>query len=211
MPEPRFQRRKQDRPAEITEAAVAEFSEKGYSATRVDDVARRAGVSKGLLYLYFRTKEELFKSVVRSFIEPRVDALRSEIAETDLSAEEFLRGPFLQFVKKLPHSPARVLLRLMISEGPKHPDLTAYYWDHVVSVGLDALRQLLKKGVDSGEFRTSTLEQFPHLIMSPVLFSIMYSIVFDEHETLDTDRMLEAHVDLIVRSLKVTRPEGSTA
>jgi AcrR family transcriptional regulator len=157
MPEPRFQRRKQDRPAEITEAAVAEFSEKGYTATRVDDVARRAGVSKGLLYLYFRTKEELFKSVVRSFIEPRVDALRSEIAETDLSAEEFLRGPFLQFVKKLPHSPARVLLRLMISEGPKHPDLTAYYWDHVVSVGLDALRQLLKKGVDSGEFRTSAL------------------------------------------------------
>ena len=211
MPEPRFQRRKQDRPAEITEAAVAEFSEKGYTATRVDDVAKRAGVSKGLLYLYFRTKEELFKSVVRSFIEPRVDALRSEIVETDLSAEEFLRGPFLQFVKILPHSPARVLLRLMISEGPKHPDLTAYYWDHVVSVGLDALRQLLRKGVNSGEFRTSALEQFPHLIMSPVLFSIMYSIVFDEHETLDTDRMLEAHVELIVHSLKITHSEGSAA
>jgi AcrR family transcriptional regulator len=211
MPEPRFQRRKQDRPAEITEAAVAEFSEKGYTATRVDDVAKRAGVSKGLLYLYFKTKEELIKSVVRSFIEPRVDALRSEIVETDLSAEEFLRGPFLQFVRKLPHSPARVLLRLMISEGPKYPDLTAYYWNHVVSIGLDALRQLLKKSVDSGEFRTSALEQFPHLIMSPVLFSIMYSIVFDEHEALDTDRMLEAHVDLIVRSLKITQSEGSAA
>ncbi|MGH8222755.1 MAG: helix-turn-helix domain-containing protein, partial [Woeseiaceae bacterium] len=68
MPGPRFRRRKEDRPAEIAEAALAEFSEKGYDATRVDDVARRAGVSKGLLYLYFRTKEELFKAVVRGFI-----------------------------------------------------------------------------------------------------------------------------------------------
>ena len=67
------------------------------------------------------------------------------------------------------------------------------------------------QGVDSGEFRASALEQFPHLIVSPVLFSIMYSIVFDKHETLDSDRMLEAHVDLVVRSLKITRPEGSTA
>ncbi len=73
--QPRYQRRKQDRPQEITDAALAAFAEKGYAATRVDDVAKRAGISKGLLYLYFKTKEELFKAVVRSFVVPRIDAL----------------------------------------------------------------------------------------------------------------------------------------
>ena len=211
MPEPRFQRRKEDRPAEITEAAVAVFAEKGYSATRVDDVAKRAGVSKGLLYLYFKTKEELFKAVVKSFIEPRVDALRGRVQDSDLSAEEFLRGPFLQFVKGLPRSPARVVVRLMIAEGPKHPDLTAYYWQHVVSVGLDALRQLIRKGIDNGEFRDSALEQFPQLLLSPVLLSIMWLTVFEQYESLDTDKMLDAHVDLIIDSLRRELPEAGAS
>ena len=120
MAEPRFQRRKEDRPAEITQAALAAFAEKGYAATRVDEVAKRAGVSKGLLYLYFKTKEDLFKAVIRSFLSPRIDALISNIEETELSAEEFLRGPFLAFARSLPKSPAKILVRLMIAEGPKH-------------------------------------------------------------------------------------------
>ena len=201
MPEPRFQRRKDERPAEITEAAVALFSEKGYSATRVSDVAKRAGVSKGLMYLYFKTKEELFKSVVKSLIEPRVNALKSSIEQTDLTASEFLRGPFLQMIQQIPRSPARIVVRLMVAEGPKHPDLTAYYWEHVVSVGMGALRQLIRRGVDNGEFRRNALEEFPFLIVSPVLFSILYSLVFERHQPLDTDRMLEAHVNLLVDGL----------
>ena len=82
MAEPRFQRRKEDRPGEITQAALAAFAEKGYAATRVDEVAKRAGVSKGLLYLYFKTKEDLFKAVIRSFLSPRIDALISNIDPT---------------------------------------------------------------------------------------------------------------------------------
>jgi AcrR family transcriptional regulator len=85
MNEPRYQRRKQDRPQEITDAALAAFAEKGYAATRVDDVAKRAGVSKGLLYLYFKTKEELFKAVVRSFVVPRIDAL-TEVIDSSVTA-----------------------------------------------------------------------------------------------------------------------------
>ena len=88
----RFRRRKEARPAEITEAALEAFAEKGYDATRVDDVAKRAGVSKGLLYLYFKTKEELFKAVIRSFVSPRVDELTAAIDDNALSAEAFLRG-----------------------------------------------------------------------------------------------------------------------
>ena len=203
MAAPRFQRRKEDRPAEITEAALAAFAEKGYAATRVDEVAKRAGVSKGLLYLYFKTKEDLFKAVIRSFLSPRIDALISNIEETDLSAEEFLRGPFLAFARSLPKSPAKILVRLMIAEGPKHPDLIAWYWDNVVSRALAALRSLIDRGVDNGEFRESALNEFPQLLVTPVLFSVVWLNIFQPHSSLDTDRFIEAHVEMVLDSIKV--------
>jgi len=199
---PRFQRRKEDRPAEITAAALAAFAEKGYAATRVDDVARRAGVSKGLLYLYFKTKEELFKAVIRSFIVPKIDALKSSIESSDLSATDFLRGPFLKFAASLPESPAKVLVRLMISEGPRHPDLTAYYWDNVVSLGLSALQGLIAKGVRDGEFRRSALDEFPQLIVSPVMFSVIWAILFEAQHKLDSDRLMQAHVELLLAAIR---------
>jgi AcrR family transcriptional regulator len=202
MAEPRFQRRKEDRPAEITEAALAAFAEKGYAATKVDEVAKRAGVSKGLLYLYFKTKEDLFKAVIRSFLSPKIDALISNIEETNLSAEEFVRGPFLAFAKSLPNSPARVLVRLMIAEGPKHPDLVEWYWNNVVSRALAALRSLIKKGVDSGEFRESALGEFPQLLVTPIFFSMIFTMVFKKQMNLDTDRFIEAHVEMVLDSIR---------
>jgi AcrR family transcriptional regulator len=205
MAEPRFQRRKEDRPAEITEAALAAFAEKGYAATRVDEVARRAGVSKGLLYLYFKTKEDLFKAVIRSFLSPRIDALISNIEQTDLSATEFIRGPFLTFAKSLPASPARILVRLMIAEGPKHPDLVEWYWENVVSRALKALRTLIERGVDSGEFRESALNEFPQLLITPVFFSMIFTIVFRKQMNLDTDRFIEAHMEMVLESIKAKR------
>ena len=203
MAEPRFQRRKEDRPAEITQAALAAFAEKGYAATRVDEVAKRAGVSKGLLYLYFKTKEDLFKAVIRSFLSPRIDALISNIEETDLSAEDFLRGPFLAFARSLPKSPAKILVRLMIAEGPKHPDLVEWYWDNVVSRALAALRTLIERGVDNGEFRESAVNEFPQLLVTPVFFSIIFTIVFKQQMNLDTDRFIEAHIEMVLDSIKV--------
>jgi AcrR family transcriptional regulator len=199
---PRFQRRKEDRPAEITEAALAAFAEKGYAATKVDEVAKRAGVSKGLLYLYFKTKEDLFKAVIRSFLSPKIDALISNIEQTELSAEEFVRGPFLTFAKSIPNSPARVLVRLMISEGPKHPDLVEWYWDNVVSRALNALRTLIERGVDNGEFHESALNEFPQLLVTPVFFSMIFAIVFKQQMNLDTDRFIEAHVNMVLDSIK---------
>jgi AcrR family transcriptional regulator len=201
MTEPRFRRRKEDRPAEITAAALAEFSAKGYDAARVDDVAKRAGVSKGLLYLYFRTKEELFKAVIRNFVSPRVQALASNIRDTELSAEEFLRGPFLDFAKQIPKSPARVLVRLIVAEGAKHPDLIAFYWENVVVHGLNAMRSLIERGVKSGEFRKSALDEFPQMLIMPVLFSVVWTGVFNKQHALDTDRFIESHLEFILSSI----------
>ncbi len=210
MPAARFQRRKEARPAEITQAAMEAFAEKGYDGTRVDDVAKRAGVSKGLLYLYFKTKEELFKAVIKSFVTPRISAFRSSVTDTDLSAEAFLRGPFLEFAKSIPKSPVRILVRLLVAEGPKHPDLTAYYWDNVASLGIDALRQIVEKGVRNGEFRESALNEFPQLLVTPVLFSVVWSIVFETHQSLDTDRLLESHIELVLAAIEIRHDEDDS-
>jgi AcrR family transcriptional regulator len=201
MSEPRFRRRKEERPQEITEAALAAFAERGYAATRVDDVAKRAGVSKGLLYLYFRTKEELFKAVVRSLVVPRIDALTASIDTSELSAEEFLRGPFLDFVKTMPGSPVSVVIRLLIAEGPKHPDLVQFYWDNVVSRGLATITELLERGVLNGEFRRSAVNELPHLVVMPVVFSMVFKLLFAK-QPLDTDRLIETHVDILVAHMR---------
>ena len=205
MVEPRFQRRKEDRPAEITAAALAAFAENGYAATRVDEVAKRAGVSKGLLYLYFKTKEELFKAVIRSFISPRIDALISNIEASDLSAEEFIRGPFLDFARSIPKSPAKILLKLMVAEGPKHPELIAWYWENVVSRGIAALRTMIQRGVDNGEFRESALNEFPQLLVTPIFFSLLWTLLFQPHSELDTDQFIGAHIDMVLTSITAER------
>jgi AcrR family transcriptional regulator len=201
MPEPRFRRRKEDRPEEITAAALHAFAEKGYAATRVEDVAKRAGVSKGLLYLYFKTKEDLFKAVIRSFVVPRIDALRAIIDNSEMSSEEFLRGPFLEFAKTLPGSPISILVRLMISEGPKHPDLLQFYWDNVISRGLGAIDELLERGVANGEFRRSAVNEFPHLFVMPVVFSVIFRLLF-EKQSPDTDKLIEAQVDILITHMQ---------
>ena len=201
MPEPRFRRRKEDRPQEITAAALAAFAEKGYAATRVDDVAKRAGVSKGLLYLYFKTKEELFKAVIHSVVVPRIEALAATVDSSEMSAEDFLRGPFLDFVKTLPGSPISTLVRLMIAEGPKHPDLLKYYWENVVSRGLAAITVLLERGVQNGEFRRSVVNDLPHLFVMPVMFSVIFKLLFEEHCP-DTDTLIETQVDMLIAHMK---------
>lgn len=201
MPEPRFRRRKEERPQEITEAALAAFAEKGYAATRVDEVARRAGVSKGLVYLYFKTKEEMFKAVVRSFVVPKVDALIGFIDHSEMTSEDFLRGPFLDFVKTLPHSPVSVVIRLMIAEGHKYPDLRKFYWDNVVSRGLGAITVLLERGIESGEFRRSPVTELPHLFIMPVVFSLIFRLLFDAKSD-ETDAIIETQLDVLIGHMK---------
>jgi AcrR family transcriptional regulator len=156
-----------------------------------------------LLYLYFKTKEDLFKAVIKSFVSPRIDALRSEIENTSLSAEEYFRGPFLDLARQVPKSPARVLVRLMIAEGAKHPDLTSWYRENVVAHGLSALRALVERGVRNGEFRESALQEFPQMIVAPVAFAIVWSLVFGTRHDFDTDRFIEGHLGLILDAIKL--------
>jgi AcrR family transcriptional regulator len=201
MSEPRYQRRKEERPQEIADAAFAAFAENGYAATRIDDVAKRAGVSKGLMYLYFKTKEELFKAVIKNVVIRRVDALIAGVESTELSAEEYLRGPLLEFMKKVPGSPIAIVIRLLLSEGPRYPDLVDYYWENVVSRGLGAITHFVQRGVESGEFRKSAVTDFPHLFMAPMMLAIIWNLLFTKR-TLDTDKLMETQINMILAYIK---------
>jgi len=123
------------------------------------------------------------------------------IESSELSSEEFLRGPFLDFSKKIPGSPISVIVRLMIAEGPKHPDLVQFYWDNVVSRGLGAMHQLLQRGVQRGEFRKSAVTEQPHLLIMPVVFSVVFNLLF-EKQSVDTDRLIETQIDVLITHMQ---------
>ena len=201
MSKPRYQRRKEDRPQEITEAAFDAFAEKGYASTRVEEVASRAGVSKGLLYLYFKTKEELFKAVVKNVVVRRVDALIALVDRTEQSSEEFIRGPASRFLKDVPDSPVAVVIRLLISEGPRHPDLLDYYYRNVVSKGLAVVQRILRRGIERGEFRPSAIDDLPHLFLAPVMMSVVWRSLFGKR-SLDTDKLIDTQIDLLLAHIK---------
>jgi AcrR family transcriptional regulator len=199
---PRRRNRKDDRSQEIMAAAFEEFAAKGYAGTRLEDVASRAKVSKGLPYLYFKTKEELFKAVVRSVITSHFDVMREEMDTTALSVEDFLKGPFLSFIQELVCSKRVFIVRLLIGEGHKHPELTKFYFDTVVARGLETLTRLIDRGVESGEFRETGLRAFPQLLIAPMLLAVIWRALFERHHHLDTDAMLKTHIDLIVDAIK---------
>ncbi|MDX1516920.1 MAG: TetR/AcrR family transcriptional regulator [Woeseiaceae bacterium] len=206
MAQPRFRRRKEDRPAEITDAAFRVFAKKGYAAARVAEVAEHAGVSKGLLYLYFKTKEELFKAVIKSVVMRRVDRLANIVETTELSSTAFLRGPMADFMKSIPGSRVAVVIRLLLAEAPRHPDLVDYYWQNVVSRGLNAMTRLVERGVERGEFRPTALADVPQLLLAPMMLATLWNLLFTRRP-LDTDRLIDTHIDMLL--VYLTPPGGS--
>jgi AcrR family transcriptional regulator len=198
----RRRERKDNRPQEIVDAAFEEFAAKGFAGTRLEDVAARARVSKGLPYLYFKTKEELFKAVVRSVITSHFDAMRGQMETTTLSVEAFLKGPFLDFIQELVGSKRAFIARLLIAEGHKHPELTKFYYDNVVSRGIEAMTRLIDRGVEQGEFRPTALRDFPQLLFAPVLTAILWRALFERHHHLDTSKLLETHIGLLCDAIR---------
>lgn len=199
---PRKRERKDTRPQEIVAAAFEEFATKGYAATKVEDVASRARVSKGLPYLYFKTKEELFKAVVRSVITSHFDVIREEMEHTDLSVEAFLKGPFLAFIQELVSSKRAFIARLLIAEGHKHPELTAFYYEQVVSRGIATMTRLIERGIERGEFKPTPLRDYPQLLFAPVLTAIIWRGLFERHRHLDTNGLLKTNIDLLTDAIR---------
>lgn len=188
---------------DILNAALELFSRDGFSATRIDDVAERAGISKGTVYLYFKSKEELFEAVVRRFIEPHIENMGTISEQTDLNAEELLRRQVRILYKQIAATNLREILRMLMAEGERFPHLIDYYFDNVISRGFVAIAAVIARGVKEGEFRNIHVEQYPQTIVGPVIMAGIWKSLLERRKELDVDSLYETHIDLLLRGLRI--------
>ena len=166
---PRWERRKDARPQELLAAALDLFVERGYAATRLEDVARRAGVSKGTLYLYYTNKEELFKAVVRETIVPAISEAESMIAEFDGHSADLLRHVIMAWWERLGMSNASGICKLMMAEGNNFSDLALFYSEEVIDRCTVMVSGMLHRAVERGEFRPLDVDVMTHVLIAPML------------------------------------------
>ena len=164
------ERRKEARPGELLEAALDLFVEKGFAATRVDEVAARAGVSKGTLFLYFPSKEELFKAVVRQNIAGRLDGWNAEFEQFRGSTADMLRACFASWWQHIGSTRLSGITKLVFSEAGNFPEISQFYQREVVAPGQQLVRRVLERGVACGEFRALDLDCAVHAVLAPMIF-----------------------------------------
>ena len=198
-PSLREREQKLQRQEQILSAALEEFGANGYAATRLEDVAKRAGIAKGTIYLYFRDKERLFRAVVRTLIQKRIDALSGTFSG---SAEELLRELLSQMYQVVRNAKARSIVRMLIAEGSRFPQLADIYHREVIGRGLNRIRRVLKKGVATGEFRQTKAAQFPQILVAPGVLAIVWRLLHGERHRLDLDAYSKAHLEFVLDSLR---------
>ncbi len=167
------ERRKEARPGELLDAALDLFVEKGFAATRVEEVAARAGVSKGTLFLYFPSKEELFKAVVRENISGRFQEWNEEFASFEGSSAEMLGYCMNVWWDRVGATRASGLTKLMMSEAKNFPDIAAFYQQEVIRPGQALIQRILQRGMDRGEFRALDLDYAVYSVIAPMIFLIL--------------------------------------
>ncbi|MBL8362459.1 MAG: TetR/AcrR family transcriptional regulator [Rubrivivax sp.] len=206
------QRRKETRPQELLDAALDLFVEKGFAATRSEEVAQRAGVSKGTLYLYYPSKEELFKAVVRQKISNLIQ-VGVEMADAwDGSAAALLRELMSVWWARVLNTPAAGIHKVVIAEVRNFPDLAQFYVDEVM-IPADALfTQVLQRGIERGEFRSLPVREVAHALIAPMIFMALHRHSFGacpiHGVELDAASALRTHLDLLLGGL-LRQPDAS--
>ncbi|WP_454918144.1 TetR/AcrR family transcriptional regulator [Xanthobacter sediminis] len=186
---------------DILEAALAEFAAHGFAEAKLDLVARRAGVAKGTLYLYFSDKEALFRALVEDTITCVLVDADALVARFSGTTRELLDRLMALMAERVLHGPAAPLVRLMLGEGSRFPELAAFYHAQVVSRGLALIRQVAQRGLDRGELTSDLAVRFPHLVVAPAILAVVWNGVFDAIAPLDTRALLAAHRDLLLQGL----------
>jgi len=197
----RRRRRKEARPAELIEAGLAEFAEKGFAATRMEDIAARADVVKGTIYLYFDSKEALFKEAIRSRIETAVTDVRGIADAYAGDAESLLKLIFRTLYARLVEGDVRIIIRIMIAEGPRIPEVVEFYHANTITVGKQMLTAVMKRGIETGEFRDDLPVDQPVVAIGPVIAAAIWRMVFDRIEPLDVEAFAHAHADIILKGM----------
>ncbi|RZJ11439.1 MAG: TetR/AcrR family transcriptional regulator [Rubrivivax sp.] len=203
------QRRKDARPQELLDAALELFVEKGFAATRSDEVAARAGVAKGTLYRYYPSKDELFKAMVR-------ENLSGHIAESVAQAAQY-EGPIAELMftmmrawwAKIGHGSAGGVCKVMMVEARHFPELAAFYVDEVINPSKRLIGGLIERGIQSGEFRAVPVDAAVHLLIAPMLHMLLHEHSFASHDvshhTMSAEDLLDAQMDLLLHGLLAER------
>ena len=185
-----------ERKAAIVAAALDEFVALGFTATRLDDVAKRAGVAKGTIYLHFKDKEALFEELVRTAIVPVVERITTPPAAIG-SIRDALEMFANMFIQEVANTRRADIIRLIVAEGPRFPAIADFYYREVISRGLAAMRMLIEAGIARGEIRQKELKDFPQIVVAPAIVAIVWKSLFERHSPLDARAMLRVHLDLI--------------
>lgn len=204
---PRWERRKDARPQELLAAALELFVERGFAATRLEDVAKRAGVSKGTLYLYFANKEELFKAMVRETIVPAIGEAEQNIVEFTGPSGELLRAIVLAWWDRYGATPLAGVAKLMMAESGNFPELTRFYNEEVIDRANAMLARILERGMARGEFRRVDTNMMTMIVIAPLVMMMMWthSVLPCKNEGIEPHAFLHTFVDLVLRGLQPDR------
>lgn len=202
-------RRKEARPQELTAAALALFVEKGFAATKLDDVAARAGVSKGTLYLYFDSKEALFKAVIREGVVPAIEAGEAMLNEEPSEPALLLRRILLGWWERVGSTELGGIPKLMLSEARNFPDVAKYYDEAVIQRGQALIRGVVRNGIERGAFRPVDLDTIGTVLIAPLLHLALWRHSFGSCCGRDTnvEQFLNTHFDLVLNGLRAVRDD----
>lgn len=205
----RWQRRKGARPAELLEAALDVFFEKGFAAARLDDIAARAGVSKGTVYLYFNSKEDVFEALIRAIPQANIEIAQKIIADGSVPADQLL-DRVLRFIATLiQDDKMQKFPRLIIGEAGRFPKLAEMYKDAVISRGITLLSSVIERGVKEGKFRNVDAKRAAYAAIAPLLFGAIWRTTFErfDEEKLDAAALADQHIETFLRGI---RREGAS-
>jgi len=186
----------------ILAAALEEFSTRGFEATRLDDVAKRATVAKGTIYLYFRDKETLFQELIRDMLTPIIGTIQN-VGATEAPLAVLADRLIDMFVREVYETPRREIIRLMITEGRRFPKIAEFYYREVLSHIIGAVRAILRRAAERGE-APAALVDFPQILVAPGLVAIVWSGLFERFEPLDVRAMMKTHVELLLSPRKAS-------
>ena len=187
----------------IIEAALDEFISRGFTATRLDDVAKRAGVAKGTIYLHFKDKESMFEELIRTALVPLIGRMTAP-PPIGGSVRDAIEGFAENFIREVATTRRGDIVRLIVAEGPRFPAVADFYYREVVSRGLAGMRALIELGIARGEIRQPELARFPQIVVAPAIVAVIWKSLFERHSPLDAIEMLRVHLDLIFGERRTT-------
>lgn len=182
----------------ILDAAIDVFATDGFAAARLDDVAAKAGVAKGTIYLFFKDKEDLFEQILMIAVRPVLGQAQVIASDTSLPFDALLQQLFAFLREEVLGTRRREILRLIMTEGHRFPRIAETYHREVVSKGMAIMQKLARRAHARGELASDDLVRFPQLVMAPVLLAVIWDGLFSKYQPLDVEGLLEAHRRLLV-------------